>query len=280
MKQTLLLLLLSILPLGLHAQETLSILSYNILEGLRGDTAVEQGYVDWVSDLSPDIIAYQEMNGFTQRKLEALAMRYGHPYAVLSKTEGYPVAVTSKYPIVSVEKVVDNMWHAYIYARINGVHVFVVHFSPHQYEKRRHEVREILARAALIPEGEPIAIMGDFNSLSKDDEEHYDEAFLEVKRSAEANRAHIRNLDNGMLDYSVTRAMKEAGFTDSLRVFEPRFQHTFPTKAFFKNVTQRIDYIWVNEAMAKKLVSAKVIYDEETEQISDHYPIFAEFDFQ
>jgi len=273
-----LLLSIILLPTAVSAQTGLKVLSYNVLYGLQNDSVTKQSYVEWVKQKDPDIVAYQEMNDFTQKGLEAFAAQYGHAYAVLSKTDGFPVALTSKYPIVNTQKVVDNMWHAYIYANVNGNHVFVIHFSPFSYQKRRHEVAEVLARAALIPQEEPIMIMGDFNSLSADDADAYDEAFLESRREAERQREIVRNLDNGKLDYSVTDAMKKAGFQDAIRLFHQDFQRSAPTQKYFKGTMQRIDYLWVNDVLAQRIRSADFIYDDVTDTISDHYPLFVTFD--
>lgn len=269
--------LLLILPAVLSAQQ-LGVLSYNVLKGFQADSIHQKTYVDWVKNIAPDIVAYQEMNGFTQQKLENFAARYGHPYAVLSKTDGFPVALTSKYPIVNVQKVVDNMWHAYIYANINNVHVFVVHFSPFSYRKRQAEVAEILARAALIPQGEPVMVMGDFNALSVDDNAIYNEVFLENQKAAEKAREIVRNLNNGQLDFSVTDAMKKAGFHDALLLHDKKFRHSVPTKKYVRDIVKRIDYVWVNDVLAQQVAYAEIIYDEITDNISDHYPVYIEIE--
>lgn len=268
--------LLLVFPITLSAQQKLRILSYNVLKGFQSDSLNENTYVDWVKTIAPDMISYEEMNGFTQKKLEDLASRYGHPYAVLSKTDGFPVALSSKFPIVNVQKVVDNMWHAYIYANINNVHVFVTHLSPFSYRKRQTEVAEILARAALIPKNEPVMIMGDFNSLAASDSASYNAAFLENEKAAEKKRAIVQNLNNGQLDFSVTNAMKEAGFYDSLPLFHKTFQRSVDTKKYPRDFQKRIDYVWVNKVLAKKLVKADILYNSATDSISDHYPMYIE----
>ena len=263
--------------LSLSAQDNFKIVSYNVLKGLQGDSVIQKKYVEWVKEIDPDIVAYQEMNNFTSKSIEDFAARYGHPYAVISKTEGFPVALSSKYPIVNVQKVVDNMWHAYLYANINNIHVFVIHFSPFSYRKRQFEVKEILARAALIPKNEKIIIMGDFNSLSSDDAAMYTNEFILDQKKREEKQSHIRNLNNGGLDYTVTNAMKEAGYTDALRIFHSGFQKSCPTEKYTSKFPKRIDYIWVNPSLSKNLKSTDIIYDEITHNISDHYPLIAKF---
>ena len=259
------------------------ILSYNVLTGFQQDSIIQDQYVTWVKKINPDIIAYQEMDYFTQKKIEAFAARYQHNYAVISKEHGCPTALSSQYPIVNVQKVVDNMWHAYIYANINGIHVFVIHFSPAQLVKKRAEVKEVLAHAALIPKNEKIVILGDFNSLSEDDAESYGDEYLELRKRSEAQNPNIRNLDNGKLDFSVIRAMKDAGFVDAYRMFHQDFKASMPTKKYIRegviNTPRRIDFVWLNPELAKYAVSADYLHDDDTNTMSDHYPLLVEFEF-
>ncbi|MFO7670508.1 MAG: endonuclease/exonuclease/phosphatase family protein [Bacteroidales bacterium] len=258
---------------ALVAQDQLKILQYNVLEGFKNDSLIQDEYISWVENIDPDIIAYQEMNDFTQRKLEAFALRYGHEYAVLSKTEGYPVALSSKFPIVNVQKVIDNMWHAYIYAQIADVHIFVIHFSPHQVIKRRAEIRQILAHAALLPQDEKIVITGDFNSYAPLDSLVYDGDRLKAYREIQKKHKHIRNLDNGQFDYSVIGSIEKAGYTDLQKSYSKEFYQTLVASR------QRIDYTFANESLAKHLTSMEVIVDSKTKKLSDHFPSLAIFNF-
>lgn len=269
-----------LLSLNLSAQTNFKVLSYNVLKGLQGDSATQNKYVKWVRNIDPDIIAYQEMNNFTPESIEQFAVRYGHSYAVISKTDGFPVAFSSKYPIVNVQKVVDNMWHAYLYANINNVHVFVIHFSPFSYQKRQAEVKEVLARAALVPKNEKVMIMGDFNSLSDDDAAMYNEEFILSQKEKEEKQSHIRNLNNGKIDYTVVGAVKEAGYKDALRLFHTDFQKSCPTRKYGSKFPKRIDYMWINPKLVKSVKAANIIYDDVTDRISDHYPVLVTFDLQ
>ena len=272
-----------ILPVSagnIYSQKTLKILSYNVLEGLKNDSAMMDQFVSWANKLDPDIIGFQEMNNFTQQKLEVFAARYGHNYAVQSKTEGYPVALTSKYPIVNVQKVVDNMHHVYLVADINNINVIVIHFSPFSYQKRQLEVKEILARADLFPKNEMTVIMGDFNSLSERDAAYYVEEDLNAQKEREEKESHIRNLNNGQFDYSVTNAMEKAGFQDILLKFHKDFQPTIPTDKYKRRFSKRIDFVYVNPKLGKNAISAEIIRDNVTDNISDHYPVFVTFNLK
>ena len=131
---------------GASAQKrSFRVLTYNVCEGLKMDTtASKERFVAWMRELDPDLAALQEMNGFTQARLEKLAAAYGHSHAVLLKDTGYPVALTSKYPIVA-KRVTDNMHHGFLIARTGGYNIVVAHLSPFSWRKRQQEVATIRA---------------------------------------------------------------------------------------------------------------------------------------
>lgn len=267
-----------------YAQKKVKILSYNVLYGLKHDSVNIERYKSFVKSLDPDIVATQEMNGWTQKTLEKLGESYEHPYALQSKEEGFPVALTSKKPMVNFKKVVESMWHSFIYTKVDGVHIFVIHFSPFSYRKRLEEVEVILAHAREIPSTEPILIMGDFNSLDESDSANYDSAMLANMRKSEEKHSHIRNLNNGEIDYSVLNKLKEAGFNDSYRVLNNDFVGSVPSfkdgdgniKKENTGAQRRIDFLWVNKVASTYLTKSEIIKNELTDIISDHYPVYVE----
>lgn len=280
MKKTFIILSMLILITGASYSQgnVKKIISYNVLEGLQQDSANQQRFVQWVSEVDPDVIAFQEMNKFTQKSLKNLAREYNHPYAILSKTDGYPVAISSKYPIVNVQKIIDNMCHAYIYANIDNIHFFVIHFSPHSLKKRLEEVDLILAHTKTLPEDEPILIMGDFNSVDRSDAGQYDDEMVEGMRKREREHAHIRNLNNGEIDYTVLSRLKQYGFIDTFWLTNKTFKPSVPTPRF-GTPSKRIDFILANKIAADKVVNGTIIHDEQTNIISDHFPVYIELDF-
>lgn len=266
-------------------QETIKILSYNVLYGLQKDTINIERYKSLLRDIDPDIVATQEMNGWTQKTLEDLAGSYGHPYALQSKEAGYPVALTSKTPLINFRKVTENMLHSYIYAKIRGIHIFVVHLSPATYKKRLEEAENVLAQAKEISAREPILIMGDFNALDASDSAYYGEEVYRMLKGREEKYPHIRNLNQGRLDYSVMNKFREAGFKDAYKLMKNEFTGSMPTSKDGEGninpnhpgVTRRIDYIWCNTTAAKYLTRCVILKNELTRVISDHYPVYAEF---
>lgn len=260
----------------IEAQKTFDVISYNVLEGLQRDSTNIETFVKWAKEKDADVIAYQEMNKFSQKELEQLAKRYGHPYAIMSKKEGFPVAISSKYPIVNVRKVVDNMWHAFIYAMINDIHFYVIHFSPFSYEKRLEEINNVLAHAKTLPENSKILIMGDFNSVDQSDAIQHTETMLEGMRKREEKQAHVRNLNNQQMDYSVMKTIKDAGFIDTYWLTNKESTYSITTKKYGK-ANRRIDFLWASPSIASQVVSSTIIHDEYTDVMSDHYPVYVKF---
>ncbi len=275
--------LISAIGMELHAQsKKLKIINYNVLEGIRLDTTSNhQKFAEWVNEQNPDILALQELNFFTQKKLEQLARSFNHSYAVLLKEAGYPVGITSKYPIVNVQKVLDNMWHGFIKAEIMGYNIYVIHLSPHVYWKRREEIDLILETSLSESKyAQKSIVMGDFNSVTELDVEAYQDGRL-LKRLATVDEKlpAIENLADGKLDYEVHRKMAEAGYVDALRVKNKVFDSSAPTLRFSEDgkvPPRRIDYIYVSKDLKRKVFSASIIKDQFTHYHSDHYPVTIE----
>lgn len=269
------------------SRQTVKVLSYNVWEGFRqdggfySDSFIREKYVHWVGKLDPDIVAYQEMGGFSQGELEDFAKKYAHPFAVQLRDARYPVSLSSKYPIVNVQRVFDNMHHGYLYGISRGLHIFVVHFSSHSYQKRQKEVETVLAHAALLPDDEMIMILGDFNALSAGDSAYYTEAYLNERREMEGGRRH--NLHEGNLDFSVIGLVEEAGFQDIFKMHNDEFKTSVPTVTKVEQQGprkgSRIDFAFANPTLARHVVHADIIHDEDTHIISDHYPVYFEIRF-
>ena len=167
------------------------------------------------------------------------------------------------------------------FSRWNGLHVFAIHLSPFLYQKRLYEIRQILAQAALLPKASPVLIAGDFNSYQARDSGYYSGKALLTQQSREQKNAEIRNLNAGKFDYSVTNEGATAGFKDAVSLFSKQFDFSMPTKKYdaaFKDKI-RIDYIWLNKSLQRKATAASVVYDDDTADMSDHYPILLDLNY-
>ncbi|MBO9199376.1 MULTISPECIES: exodeoxyribonuclease III [Niastella] len=258
----------------------LRFITYNILEGMKLDTSADKpNFVNWLKRMDPDILALQEVTGFTQASLEKLAQSYGHPYAVLLiEGEKYPVALTSKYPIVNVQKVCENMDRGFIAARIKDFNIVSLHFTPFDYRKRAEEVDLLLAHIYAQPAKQQWVIMGDFNTVSPADSANYrDGRMVENYKAYERKYAPIQKLANDQLDYTVIEKVVANGFTDALKVTTKAFVKTVHPKRFEPktgtDVTSRIDFVFVSKGLVKKIAAAKVLVDDFTDIYSDHYPV-------
>lgn len=276
---------------GVNAQKRqLNFLSYNVLHGFENDSSKMDQFVNWVKQRNPDIIAYQELNGFDLDKLERLAARFDHPYVVIN-TEGvtHPIALTSKHPIVMVQKVTENTWHSYLYGNIEGVHVFVTHLSPFDVVSRRNDARRLMAHIKLLPANEPVIVAGDMNALAASDSANYSPGLLaDMKKSegrlepksglpiVKGKTIYRHNLHNGRLDYSVTNLFLQGGLTDAVRHYNNAFLYSVPSKSFQKGKSylRRIDFVFVNKQLVPAIKEATVWKDAVTDELSDHYPVW------
>lgn len=254
--------------------ETLRFINYNILEGMKLDKGQNfDNFVEWVKEKDPDFMALCECNYFTEESLTALANRYGHPYAVLCKETGYPVGLTSKYPIELRNRLLEDvpLWHGAIHARIKDINVVVLHLYPfgtypngqgaagtgNTYRDR--EINCILDSTIRRYPVEPLWLMsGDFNSYSPKD--------------ADAMPAGTY--------FETHSTVLKSGYFDALRDHHSRFFHTVPTPYGGwtpESKTQRIDFIYASQAVMREITYSFVLYDEFTAHHSDHYPVMIEF---
>ncbi|GHT76430.1 hypothetical protein FACS189463_1490 [Bacteroidia bacterium] len=262
--------------------QNLKILSYNIYKGMTFDTSEDKvDFVEWVKALSPDIVALEEVNDFTQAKLESLARKYEHPYAILLKEKGFPVALTSKYPIVNARKVTDNMHHGFIQAQILDFNILVTHLSPHKYWKRGEEIDLILSTINHTNPEEKWIVAGDFNAYSPLDSLGYQDGLLKERiMMYEKKYQSHENLKDNNIDYSVIQKVLDFGFYDALKLKNDTYISTAPTleETYMEsnNATFRIDYIFVSKNLKNQVLNCSVIKDEFTDHKSDHYPVFLE----
>ena len=252
------------------AVDTLRLVSYNILEGMKLDqTAGKTELAAWVRSMNPDIWALQEANKFTQESLERLAASYGHSYVVtnIKKGDNYPVALTSKYPVEVVAKITEGVSHGAIHVRIKGVNIVVLHLWPHATGSngypdgnsyRMGEITAFLDGTLKAHPGETRwLMMGDFNSVSPLD---------------------VDDLPGGVgLNYDVHNKILGSGYHDLMRSYRGYFIPSCPTAAFAGGNDTRIDFIYGSSAMLSDMTCVETIRDDFTDTRSDHYPLMTEF---
>lgn len=250
--------------------DTLRLISYNILEGMKLDqTTGKTELAAWVRSMNPDILALQEANKFTQESLERLAASYGHPYVVtnIKKGDNYPVALTSKYPVEVIAKITEGVYHGAIHVRIRGVNIVVLHLWPHATgsngyaDGNSYRMAEITAFLDGTLKAHPGEVrwlmMGDFNSVSPLDAD---------------------DLPGGVgLNYDVHTKVLGSGYHDLMRSYRGYFIPSCPTAAFAGGNATRIDFIYGSSAMLSDMTCVETVRDDFTDTRSDHYPLMTEF---
>ena len=256
------------------------VVTWNVLRGFLDRTQVAPAQ-QWLREQAPDVVALQEVNGFTEERLVETARAWGHEHAVMAKERGYPVALTSRTPIEVVERRLEGMHHGYLHARTAGLDVLVVHLHPGDWQFRRREVAVLapLVRR-LVDEGRELVVLGDFNAHHPLDCEH-----LDRQEPLRARRASGKNLiDARTFDYGVLARFEAAGVTDAAYQWlgeDATRRGTFPTRLLEHaqaeeqqaQFLERIDFVLLSPAALARLEHVALPRGGALEQVTDHYPV-------
>ena len=256
----------------------------------------------WLAAQRPDVVALQELNGYTQRRLRNEAVAWGHPHVALLKLQGYPTAITSRQPIVGVQRMVrPGIWHGFLRAETAGIVFYVIHLAPFHRSVRLDEAAAILEgvpaahRASAVTgvlaemrRGQPVVVSGDFNALSPLDREHHRAGQLLERQQATAKPFRATSLaPDGSLDYSVMERFLQGGLVDVagtlLPVAAERF--SYPTDLHESVVASapeaaprfRIDHLLATPRLARRALRATYVHGPTVEHLSDHYPLVVDF---
>ncbi|WP_164111590.1 MULTISPECIES: exodeoxyribonuclease III [Sphingobacterium] len=272
------------------------VVSYNIWNGydFGKDLARRNELRAWVKGQVPDVVALQELCQYTPEKLQSDAESWGHKYSLLLKTTGYPVGITSKYPIALKEKLIPGLHHGALHCTINDIDFVVVHLHPGSIEFRRKEADLLVDKLKTIrAQSKDYIVLGDFNAHSPFDGDLYDPKgyFLERMRAQNKGKGINGNLLNDELDYSVISSFLAFPLIDVVQKFTQGIPQrgSFPTLALAPinqetdqqmfDRLERIDYILTSPDLATKCIGAKVYNGKANGLLSDHYPVVAEFQF-
>jgi len=293
-KLYLLLLLIGLSVAAYGQSQKLKVLSYNILNGFDWgkDTAREANLVAWMKAQKADVIALQELCGFTEEKLSSLAEKWGHAHTIILKTEGYPVGLTSSKPIEVKEKLLSGLWHGMLHCQTWGIDFYVVHLSPADWKFRRKEAEIIGNRILEGQEGNSkYIVLGDFNAHSPFDGDFdlkYPHQLERTRRSDQGNEKY-KNLREGMFDYSVISSFLALPLMDVCQRYVPlNYRSSFPapinvgkwlTAEEMPKTKCRIDFILVSPELSPLCTGAYIYNGEATHYLSDHFPVAATFEW-
>ncbi|MBX2921654.1 MAG: endonuclease/exonuclease/phosphatase family protein [Chitinophagaceae bacterium] len=273
---------------------SLKVMTYNIYNGFDWgkDSIRQKETAAFITAQHPDIVALQELCGFTEDRLKSFAANWGHSYAYLLKENGYPVGITSNQPIQLISKIMnDGMGHGMLHTQTHGISFFVVHLNPGNYKLRQKEsalIRQYM-KQSLNTQDSLYMVLGDFNSHSPLD------AFLDKNRSrllkmyqkSDADKAIHKNLMNNYFDYSVISSFLGYPLIDVCeQKIQPEDRFSFPTPILIGTSKkadeivpsrERIDFIFTSPKLATKCTEATIINSGIADKLSDHFPVIATF---
>ncbi|WP_160149490.1 SMP-30/gluconolactonase/LRE family protein [Roseiconus lacunae] len=270
---------------GSPTPESLKIITHNVWYGFTKKS--EPRYSDWkrwMKAQSPDVVSLQELNSYTDERLQADAESWGHSYSVLLKEDGFATGVTSRYPISDVKRIRQGFHHGLLRCRIQGIWFYVIHFHPSNFQWRIDEAALLKEDVRSLPEKNPkVVLAGDFNGFSPDDKPQYDsdQRLVPFFDGLDQKNARARNLNNGSLDYGGIQAILDQGYTDlvaSRRSPHLPFVGTFPANLVSDQEhgsDRRLDYIFVSPSLTEYVDSVAILRDRCTEMLSDHLPVTA-----
>lgn len=262
------------------------VMSYNILDGfdrLRDRDRMDR-FAGWVKQQAPDVLALDELCGFTEADLKKLAAAYGHSYVAIVKEEGYPVGITSNAPLEVVEKRVKGYGHGLLHCRAYGMDFLATHLNPSDWHTRKREADNIVA---YIQEKklDSCLVMGDLNAHSPFDAERMETrvGLMKAMVTSDCERTDSgRNLNGGRFEYSVISTFLAASLHDTGRAYVPEGErYSYPTRILVstpkgeavRQQWERLDYILVSDALRPLCVEGTIYHTPETDYLSDHYPV-------
>ena len=261
--------------------DTIRVMSYNIWNGFDWgkDKERENLFVEYIANEDTEILALQELCGFTDERLSKLAKRWGHDYSILHKESGYSVGITSKNPIELKEKRTKGYGHGMLHVKTYGYDMIVTHLNPFNYRQRLAEANNIINYLTEKKLTENTIVMGDLNAHSP-----FDADFLERYSSDIAKVRKDINSSNGRFDYSVISRFLSYPLIDVCQKYVGEYEReTFPTLVFWpKDKTikdrhiERIDFILLTTDLETSVIDAFIPNRGGVDYLSDHYPVAIE----
>ena len=265
------------------------VITYNVLVGFTTDHGEERkaGITDWLATQAPDVVAFQELNGYTESQLIAEAAAWGHNYGAITNNP-YRIGLTSRSPIEVIEMQTEGMLHGLLHAKTAGIDFFVTHLSAFRYAHRQQEAQIILQKVSDVTNmGGHAIVLGDLNSLSQVDQDAglIPSATLDFYRWVDSTNEYIENLHydvnpEGELNFTVMQSFLDGPLIDPFVQHTSLEEYPYPRWGF-----GRIDYLlatsdlaaqstaaeWVTEGMTTTLPNGTMV------NLSDHFPMIVDF---
>src|SRR5690606_36005812 len=188
--------------------------------------------------------------------LMELAAAWGHDNAVILKTNGFPVGLTSNQPITVKKKMIEGLWHGMLHAATHGTDFFVVHLCPSDFATRHREsvtITQYMSDSLSVSNAQYV-VLGGFNARSPFGaqlDKQYPELLqwyhpLDAQRTPQTRKT----LSCGQLDYSVMAAFLAFPLIDVCERFVDGVDRfSFPSPLHFPSVRTRESLIPIRERL-------------------------------
>lgn len=244
----------------------LKLLSYNIRFGGRGR---ETRISEVIRKAQPDMVVFQEATD--TRVIERVAEETG--LTVWAARPSHSIAFISRRPVAHHEwHYPRGARHSFLEivlegsrARIFGLHL-KARFSKWSERRRAFEIRALLDGISRHQAGFHI-LVGDFNTLAPGE-------LLDVRRMPRWIRALVW-ISGRDIQRETIQIMLDARYMDGYRLLHPKDKgYTFPVW----DPHLRLDYIFLPDAFAERLISCEVINHDAARLASDHFPLLSQFE--
>lgn len=252
------------------------IMTFNVWEGAT-DTARYENIKTLVRGSGAEVVCLQEANGWHeggQPRLENFACDTGLTEVAFGNSNtASKLAIFSKHSILGYIVHKDQLHHCAVQAWIESeegvVEVVNWHGNPFSEDGRLLELNH------LIPQlGEDALLMGDLNSMSRQDE--YPATLW--KTLVELGNERYGNRDTG-LRFDVTDRLALYGFIDIAAKRKAK-SPTFPAMTGLEAYQHptRFDYVFTRPKAAAAIRNIQVVMDSLTAETSDHHPLIVDVD--
>jgi len=249
---------------------TVRLLSWNV-NGIRA--AEKKGLLQWLTDISPDILCLQEIKALPEQLGPALRGPSGyHVYWDFAERKGYSgVSIFSRQEPVEVRRGLGierfDVEGRVLFARYPSFVLFNVYFpnggmGPERLAYKLAFYDAFLAHLVDLRErGERIVVCGDYNTAHKE---------IDLARPKEnAKTSGFLPEERAWMD-----RLAASGFVDTFRMFYTDGGHytwwDMKTRSRERDIGWRLDYFFVSENLREAVVDAGILGGV---MGSDHCPV-------
>lgn len=233
------------------------LLEHNILVGGGSDDRFRR-WCAWIACQDADVVCLCECNGWLDGRLDEARRLTGLPYGLVLRDgpSSYPPGVLARRPIERVAELRAGFAHGALHVRIESLDTLVSHLSPADEQSRITEAGELLNHLQGIDC--PALLVGDLNSHSSSDADHYRR--MELPFEMMDFRVHEQLVSHGLIDLGAEADPLDYTTATGLNPHEPK---------------RRLDYIYANTHFVDRhgRPAVRAIREAATADLSDHWPI-------